>query len=87
MKKLVSIQEVSGEGLEALLGEEVLLMCMNYSYAGKLVGVNEKFVLLENCRIVYETGEWSAKAWKDAQKVGDKWYVSTASIESYGLGK
>ena len=87
MKKIVSVQEVSGEGLEALLGEQVILMCVNYNYSGKLVGVNDKCVLLENAFIVYETGEWSAKSWKDAQKVGDKWYVSTASIESYGLGK
>lgn len=37
MKKLV--EEVSGEGLEKLLGERVLIMCANYFYTGKLVAV------------------------------------------------
>lgn len=30
MKKLVSVQEVEGQGLDALLGEEVTFFCMNY---------------------------------------------------------
>ena len=44
MKKLV--EEVSGEGLEKLLGERVTLFCANYIYTGKLIGVNENCVLL-----------------------------------------
>lgn len=84
MKKLVNVVEVEGEGLAALLGEKVILLCMNYFYAGKLVGVNDKFVQLEDAMIVYETGELTAKTFKDAQKLPSVWYVQASSIESYG---
>jgi hypothetical protein len=30
MKKIVSVTEVEGEGLIGLLGENVILFCMNY---------------------------------------------------------
>jgi hypothetical protein len=38
MKKIVTVTEVQGEGLTALLGEKVILLCMNYSYVGTLTG-------------------------------------------------
>ena len=60
MKKIVSVTEVDGEGLTALLGENVILFCMNYFYAGKLVGVNDDCVLLEDGGIVYQTGAFTA---------------------------
>ena len=85
MKKIV--EQVSGEGLEKLLGERVTLFCMNYIYTGKLIGVNDSCVLLGDAAIVYETGEFSDKAWKDAQPLPNEWYVQTASIESFGLLK
>jgi hypothetical protein len=88
MKKLaepVSVVEVPNEGLVALMGKNVLLFCMNYFYAGKLVGVNDKFVQLENAQIVYETGELSASTYKTAQSLPAVWYVQTTAIESYGL--
>ena len=44
MKKLVNVVEVEGEGLVSLLGENVILFCMNYFYAGKLAGVNSDTV-------------------------------------------
>ena len=88
MKKIVEVTEVSGEGFEALLGEQVLLFCMNYIYAGRLTGVNDHFVQLEGARIVYETGAFGEKGYKDAQPLpGDVWYVQLSAIESYGIGK
>lgn len=76
---------VSGEGLIGLLGANVLLMCANYFYHGKLVEVNEKFVTLEDAGIVYETGAWTMNAFADKQKIGPRhWYITTQSIESYG---
>ena len=88
MKQVVTVTEVDGEGLEALLNENVLLFGLNYIYAGKLVGVNEKFVKLENAKIVYETGSFSSKGYTDAQDLpGASWYVQTSAIESFGLGK
>ena len=75
-------------GLEGLMGEQVLLLCGNYFYSGKLVGVNKTVVALEDASIVYETGEWSLKAWKDAQSMGPgETYVRIQWIESFRKGK
>ena len=82
MKKIVN--EVQGEGLEKLLGERVTLFCMNYIYTGVLTGVNDSCVLLTDAAIVYETGAFTEKNWKDAQNLPHDWYVSIASIESFG---
>jgi len=78
MKKV--IETVEGEGLEKYLGEKILLLCANYFYTGILKGVNESCVLLEDAYLVYETGEWSASSYKDAQKL-------PGCIESFGAGK
>jgi hypothetical protein len=82
MKKIV--QEVSGEGLEKLLGERITLFCANYIYTGILSGVNETCVLLTDAAIVYETGPFSDKKWKDAQTLPECWYVQISAIESFG---
>lgn len=84
----IIVENTAAEGLEALLGEQVVLLCACYIYSGKLVGVNASCVKLEDAAIVYETGEWSSKQWKDAQPIGTKYfYVATGMIESFGLGK
>ena len=85
MKRIV--EEISGEGLEKLLGERVTLFCMNYIYTGKLSGVNDQCVLLTDAGIVYETGELDSPDWTDMQKLPHDWYVSIASIESFGVLK
>jgi hypothetical protein len=86
MKRIVEETEVAG--LEALLGENVLLMCANYFYTGKLLGVNASCVELGAPSIVYETGPWNEKGYKDAQSMHEKkWYVSTSAIESFGRSK
>jgi hypothetical protein len=82
MKKIV--QEVSGKGLEKLLGDRVTLFCANYIYTGILSGVNENCVLLTDAAIVYETGPFSDKEWKDAQSLPEDWYVQINAIESFG---
>lgn len=86
MKKLANVVEVENEGLISLLGEKVILFCMNYFYAGVLVGVNDDCVLLEDGGIVYETGSFSDKSWKDFQRIGNL-YVRISSIEAYSKGK
>lgn len=80
MKKLV---EESGEGLVKLMGERVTLFCLNYIYTGKLVGVNETCVLLEDASIVYETGAFDASGWKDAQRLPQPVYVMLVAVESF----
>ena len=84
MKKIIEVDS-SDAGLESLLGEKVLLMCMNYFYHGTLAGVNEKDVLLSDAHIVYETGSWNESGFKDAQRVCDALYVRIDAIESYAL--
>ena len=85
MKRLV--EEVSGEGLESLLGQRVTLFCVNYFYTGKLIGVNQNDVLLEDVYIIYETGAWTDESWRDVQRVCDKLYIRVSAIESYGVIK
>lgn len=85
MKKIVTVTEVEGQGLEALLGQKVTLFCMNYIYAGTLEGVNTTDVLLRDAFIVYETGDFSSAGFKDAQKLASEWRLRVASIESYGV--
>lgn len=87
MKKIVKATEVEGEGLTLLLGERVTLFCLTYIYTGKLLGVNETCVLLEDVAVVYETGEFTCKTWKDAQPLPGNWYVPVGSIESFGVLK
>lgn len=87
MKKLVAVTEVEDDGFEGLMGENVTLFCMNYIYTGKLVGVNDKFVLLENAKVVYETGAFTDKNWKDAQPLPQQWRVMLSAVESYGILK
>jgi hypothetical protein len=77
------VEEVNGEGLESLLGKNVMIWCMNYIYAGKLIGVNERDVKLTNAQVVYETGDLCANEWKDGQKLPNDLFVRTSSIESY----
>ena len=82
MKKIVT--EVQGEGLDKLLGERVTLFCANYIYTGTLTGVNDTCVLLTDPAIVYETGSFLEKNWKEAQTLPNDWYVKLDAIESFG---
>jgi len=85
MKKL--IEEVENEGLIKLMGDRVTFFCLNYIYTGKLIGVNEQFVKLEDAAIVYETGEFTNKEWKDAQKLPKPVYVMLSTVESFSVLK
>jgi len=81
------IEEVENEGLVLMLGQIVTLFCINYIYTGKLIGVNKTCVKLQKAKIVYETGNFSDKHWKDAQELPNDWYVKRSSIESFGILK
>ena len=85
--KKIEVEMVDGEGLVALIGSPVLLFCANYFYAGILRGVNESCVLLEDAKIVYETGILADDGFKDAQALPGEWYVNIAAIESFGVAK
>jgi hypothetical protein len=85
MRKLV--ENVDTEGFDALLGENVTCFCAVYIYTGKLVGVNDEYVKLENPKIVYETGAFTEKNWKDAQALPNAMYIQKGMIESFGIVK
>jgi hypothetical protein len=85
MRKI--IEEQSGEGFEKLLGEVITVFAANYIYTGKLIGVNESCILLTSPSIVYETGSFTEKAWKDAQLLPHDWYIQIGAIESFGVMK
>jgi len=86
MKMIIENNEA--EGLESLLGEVITVFGASWIYTGKLVGVNTTCIKLENPSIVYETGAFTEKNWKDAQKLPHKfWYVQTGMIESFGIMK
>jgi hypothetical protein len=85
MKKLVQVQEVDGEGLVGLMGQRVTFFCMNYIYVGTLTGVNTNDILLEDPAVVYETGSFDSKEFKDAQKLPNSLYLRISAIESYSV--
>ncbi len=79
----MSVVEQEGEGLEMLIGERVVVFCMNYIYSGKLTGVNKTCILLEDAGVVFETGAFTDTRFKDFQKIGHNLYIQTSSIESF----
>ena len=82
MKKIIETNE--GSGLDSLLGKYALLLCANYFYYGRVVGVSDYDVQLEGACIVYETGPLLDPEWKDAQRLpGDSFFVRVAAVESY----
>src|SRR5271165_3471132 len=88
MKVIQTVTEVSGEGLESLLGQKVTLFCANYFYTGTLIGVNVTCVKLEKAAIIYETGSFADKEFKDVQSLNTKeFYVQTNAIEAFGVLK
>ena len=81
-------ETASTEGLETLLGQNVTLFCMNYIYTGKLVGIDDVQVKLDDTKIVYDTGAFTEKEWTDAQSLPNgTWYVRLATVESFGILK
>jgi hypothetical protein len=87
MKVLATAVEVDGEGFEALLGETVTVFCAVYIYTGKLVGVNKQCIKLQNPKIVYETGAFNEKQWKDAQALPNDLYIQLGMVESFSIVK
>lgn len=83
----IIVDSKSTEGLDLLLGEKVTLFCQIYIYTGKLVGVNDAYVKLDDACIVYETGAFTDSQYKDAQKLPNSWYVHKNAIESFGILK
>lgn len=84
MKRIV---EISGAGLEGMLGEKVCLFCSVYIYTGTLIGVNDDHAELEDAKLVYETGPLLTGEWADAQPLPGTWRVQISHVESWGRAK
>lgn len=69
------------------LGKKILVLCANYFYTGELINIYDHSIVLENASIVYETGPWENKQYKDVQKLGHKVYILISAIESFMEGK
>ena len=83
MKRIIDTEE---NALESLLGETVLVMCVNYFYEGKLTAVNSTAIELELPAIVYNTGPWTEDGWQDSQSLpAKKIFISINAVESIGV--
>ena len=85
MKRI--IEDTEATGFEAMLGERVIILCSVYHYAGRLGGVSDDHVELEDGGIVYETGDWGADKWSDFQAMPGPVRVMKSHIEAWGPGK
>lgn len=79
MKTIVNDTSV---GLIELIGKRVTFFGVVYIYTGDLVAVDGTFAKLENAAIVYETGAFTDKEWRDAQSLPHPVFVKLGSIES-----
>ena len=80
--------EVTNEGPVELLDKKVIVFCSTYFYTGKLIGINDKYIKLENPAIVYETGNFKDAKWKDEQPLGVPFLLLfMTSFEGMALSK
>ena len=84
VKRIVDVTDV---GFDEMLGESICVYCSVYIYAGKLVGVNDKYIELDNAKIVYDTGGLCEGDWSTAEKLPSLWRVMFNAIESWGKSK
>ena len=83
----VEVIEVENEGLVSLIGKTITLFCDVYIYTGKLIGVNDKYVKLQDPKIFYETGSFTSAEWEDAQSLPNEFYIITSMVDSFCILK
>lgn len=82
VENTTEIVDVEG-GFITLLDTEVYVQCTSYAYTGKLSGVNHTFIELSEPSLVYETGSWTDKKWKNAERLPcEKIVLLVSQIES-----
>lgn len=82
MKKIIEID--TRQELEEYLGKQLFVFCGTYFYTGKLIAINDNFLILKDPHIVYETGEWGNKSWNDCQKLPtSELCIRLNSMEAY----
>ena len=81
MKRICEDDQQSG--LEALIGESVLLLCSNYFYHGTIAALSDTDVELSDAGIVYETGSWADEGFADRQALPGNVFVRLQAVEAY----
>jgi hypothetical protein len=71
-------------GVAQYIGQKIILKCMNYFYFGEILSVDAFSAKVKDCAVVFETGPFTDKDLKDAQKMGCDFNVALQSIEAYG---
>lgn len=84
MKTIVESKENT---MDELLEKRVTFFCMNYIYTGKLTAFDKTWAVLSDAGIVYETGKFSDKEWKDFQPMPNPVRVRLSSVESFMILK
>lgn len=80
----VSMVEVPNEGLVSLIGSTIMVETLNFNYTGVLDGVNDTQILLREPKTVFETGDYKAKEWADAQRLPtSQMYIRLSAVQSY----
>jgi hypothetical protein len=69
------------------MGKRVLLLCESYFYDGIVEDLTPTEVRLRDASIVYETGEWTDKVYKDAQKLPRPLVVMLSKVEAATEGR
>jgi len=77
----IQVKEINN--LEDLIGETYLFQCARYIYHGKVKSINGTYIELEDASVVFETGQYDAKAADDKQKLPKNCYVMRQAIESF----
>lgn len=55
--------------LQHMLNREIYVCCTGYAYAGVLETAGARSITIRAPSIVYETGPWDEKVWRDAQRL------------------
>jgi len=84
MKQIIN--ECDTNIIDSYIGKNITVFCCRYIYTGKLTKIDERYLAVEGCKIVYETGSFPESKWADAQSLETKeWVIALAAMESFGI--
>jgi len=73
---------------EKLTGKKATFFCMNYIYTGVVASIDERTICIKEPAIVYETGPFVSKEYKDVQSLCvPEFFINRDAIESFGILK
>ena len=69
------------------VGQGLTFFCKDWTYAGCVISVQDNYVILDPCWMIFDYGMWSDPEWKTYERIPTPWCVQKNSIESWGAGK